>query len=118
MVAKHREARWQASLPETRWAGWGRVACVRFFCIAGQRQLERGESDVLFGFPSRVRRLGLQRGKSDSGRRAARHSRLGLEIFWFQARVLGNAGKHLGPDFFGVAESPSEFAPCRVGKLD
>ncbi len=49
---------------------------------------------------------------------AARHPRLQLEIFWFQARVLGDAGKHLGPDFLGVAERPSEFAPYRVGKLD
>jgi len=40
------------------------------------------------------------------------------EIFRFQARVLGDAGKHLGPDFFGVVEGPSELAPRGVGKLD
>ena len=46
---------------------------------------------------------------------AARDAKLELEVFWFQARVSSDAGKHPGTNFFGVREGPSEFAPCRVG---
>ncbi len=49
--------------------------------------------------------------------RHPQHLRLLLEVFWFQASVLGDAGKHLGPDFLGVVEGPSEFAPRSVDKL-
>ncbi len=45
------------------------------------------------------------------------HFRLLLEVFWFQASVPGDAGKHLRPDFLGVVEGPSEFAPRSVDKL-
>jgi len=41
-----------------------------------------------------------------------------LQVLRFKAGVLGDAGKHPGPDFLRVMERPGEFTPGRVVKLN
>jgi len=41
-----------------------------------------------------------------------------LEVFRLKAGVLGDAGKHLGPDFLRIMERPGEFPFAGVAELN